>query len=388
MLKRYHQLDSLRGLAALTVVVHHFAFIFAGLLWLDALNYTPLRIFKAGHEAVIFFFVLSGFVLSLPFYSDGQKVNIPHFFIKRLCRIYIPYIAAVGFSIAAYLAFYHPGLDSGFSSFFHDVWSTPLSFWLIVDHLILLGSFKDYALDPVLWSLSVELRVSLVFPFIMLFIKRFGWKSNVALGILLSGAALLLNNWAHPANPHPISSNLYFTLHYISFFILGALLAKYRVNLISSVMRLSVAMKYVLLLSGLMVYTYAGIGDAVVKRLFSGGGVWLSLAADWGIALGVCILITSTLSSPRISGLLEHKPIRFLGAISYSLYLYHSVALFSCIYAFHNLLPMWATLSIALCLSLLASSLSYYCIEKPSMALGRKWTSRPLRKLKEAKEAV
>ncbi|WP_025690107.1 acyltransferase family protein [Paenibacillus zanthoxyli] len=251
---RYHQLDSLRGLAALTVVVHHFAFIFTGLLWLDALNYTPLRIFKAGHEAVIFFFVLSGFVLSLPFYSDGKKVNIPHFFIKRLCRIYIPYIVAVGCSILAYLAFYRPGLDSGFSSFFHDVWSTPLSFWLIVDHIILIGSFKDYALDPVLWSLSVELRVSLVFPFIMLFIKRFGWKSNVALGILLSGTALLLNNLAHPANSHPISSNHCFTLHYISFFILGALLAKYRVSLISKVLRLRVTMKYALLLSGLIVY--------------------------------------------------------------------------------------------------------------------------------------
>ncbi|WP_042207402.1 acyltransferase family protein [Paenibacillus durus] len=385
---RYHQLDSLRGLAALTVVVHHFVFIFTGLLWLDALNYTPLRIFKAGHEAVIFFFVLSGFVLSLPFYSDGKKVNIPHFFIKRLCRIYIPYIVAVGCSILAYLAFYHPGLHSGFSSFFHDVWSTPLSFWLIVDHMILLGSFKDYALDPVLWSLSVELRVSLVFPFIMLFIKRFGWKSNVALGILLSGTALLLNNLAHPANSHPISSNLYFTLHYISFFILGALLAKYRVNLISKVLRLSVPMKYALLLSGLFVYTYAGIGDAVFKRLFSVSGVWLSLTADWGIAVGVCILITSTLSSPRISNLLEKKPVKSLGAISYSLYLYHSVVLFSCVYAFHNLLPMWATLSIAIAASLLASSLSYYYIEKPSIKLGKKWTSGPLRELKEAKEAV
>ncbi|BCG60046.1 acyltransferase family protein [Paenibacillus sp. URB8-2] len=387
-MKRYHQLDSLRGLAALTVVIHHFVFIFTGWLWLEALNYTPLRILKAGHEAVIFFFVLSGFVLSLPFYSADKKVNVPHFLIKRLCRIYIPYIVAVLCSILAYLAFYRPGPDSGFSSFFHDVWSTPLSFRLIMDHIILLGSFKDYALDPVLWSLSVELRISLVFPFIMPLIKNFGWRPSAALALLLSGSSILLNNFAHPANPSPISSNLYFTLHYLSFFILGALVAKYRVNLISAVLRLSVKMKFALLLLGLIVYAYAGIGDAVFKRLFSAGGVWLSLAADWGIAFGVCILITATLSSPKISNLLGKKPVRFLGDISYSLYLYHSVALFSCIYAFHNLLPMWATLSIAMCLSLLASSLSYYFIEKPSIELGKKWTTRPPRKLEEAQEVV
>lgn len=387
-MKRYHQLDSLRGLAALSVVIHHFVFIFTGLLWLEALNYTPLRILKAGHEAVIFFFVLSGFVLSLPFYSDNKKVNIPHFLIKRLCRIYIPYIVAVGCSIAAYLAFYRPGVYAGFSSFFQDVWSEPLSFRLIMEHVILLGSFKDYALDPVLWSLSVEMRISLIFPFIMLFVKKFGWKLNIALALLLPCLSVLLNNLAHPANPSPISSNIYFTFHYLSFFILGALVAKYRVNLMSAALRLTVRQKYVLLLLGLTIYTYAGIGDAVLKRLFSASGVWVALAADWGIAAGVCILVTAALSSPKISNLLGQKPIQFLGNISYSLYLYHSVALFSCIYAFRNLLPMWATLFIAMCLSLLTACLSYYLIEKPSIQLGKKWTSSPVRKLKEAQEVV
>lgn len=387
-MKRYHQLDSLRGLAAATVLIHHFLFIFTGLWWLEMLNYTPLRIFKAGHEAVIFFFVLSGFVLSLPFYAQGAKVRISHFLIKRVCRIYIPYIAAVACALLAYLAFYKEGAMPGYSSFFTDVWSIPLTPGLIGDHLLLLGSFKDYALDPVLWSLCVELRISLIFPFLMTFIIRFGWKTSLALGLLLSGLALLLNHLIRPANPLPISSNLYFTLHYMAFFIIGALLAKHRTGLIARIIRLSVSMKYVLLTAGLLIYTYAGIADAVLKRLFKAEGVWLSLLSDWGIAAGVCVLISTSLASPKISGVLEIRPVHFLGNISYSLYLYHCIALFASVYAFHNVLPLWATLIIALAASILLSVLSYKYVEKPAIALGKRWTSRRAGRLTETKEAV
>ena len=57
---KFAALDSLRGIAALMVIFHHF--------W--EMNHPsddrlrPWLFFCAGHEAVIFFFVLSGFVLS------------------------------------------------------------------------------------------------------------------------------------------------------------------------------------------------------------------------------------------------------------------------------------------------------------------------------------
>ena len=94
--QRLHELDSLRGLAALSVVACHCLKVRSGvgfgwLLWL--LDHTPLGIVRASHEAVIFFFVLSGFVLALPFLSGPVRYRA--FLAKRVCRIYLPYYAAL-----------------------------------------------------------------------------------------------------------------------------------------------------------------------------------------------------------------------------------------------------------------------------------------------------
>jgi peptidoglycan/LPS O-acetylase OafA/YrhL len=68
---RYTQLDSLRGLAACTVVFCHATNVLPavyddpGRAWW--LTETPLGLLRAGSAAVDFFFVLSGFVLALPF---------------------------------------------------------------------------------------------------------------------------------------------------------------------------------------------------------------------------------------------------------------------------------------------------------------------------------
>src|SRR5262245_2798501 len=102
MSERFVQLDSLRGLAALTVVVNHHLNVLPSIYdktlyqnesLLMAIKYSPLHIFWAGHEAVIFFFVISGFVLALPYFN--RKMTYTSFLRKRVCRIYLPYIVAV-----------------------------------------------------------------------------------------------------------------------------------------------------------------------------------------------------------------------------------------------------------------------------------------------------
>lgn len=89
--RHFDELDSLRGLAAITVAFGHLALLtFASTTWPDhphiafwrhvvtLLNRTPLAFLMAGGAAVRFFFVLSGFVLMLPFLRRKENPYSPY----------------------------------------------------------------------------------------------------------------------------------------------------------------------------------------------------------------------------------------------------------------------------------------------------------------------
>ena len=65
-----------------------------------AVNRTPLTALVSGGTAVRFFFVLSGFVLVLPFLRHPHSPYFPYV-VKRICRIYLPYLAAVALAVIA-----------------------------------------------------------------------------------------------------------------------------------------------------------------------------------------------------------------------------------------------------------------------------------------------
>ncbi|MGH7001396.1 MAG: acyltransferase family protein, partial [Stellaceae bacterium] len=77
--ERLPSLDSLRGIAALTVVIHHtlttlpaFWAVYTGApasRLARIMAFSPLHLLWDGHQAVLVFFVLSGFVLSLPYWQ-------------------------------------------------------------------------------------------------------------------------------------------------------------------------------------------------------------------------------------------------------------------------------------------------------------------------------
>lgn len=82
-------LDSLRGLAALQVLIFHVNNALLG----D--NEFIARVFINGVSPVSFFFVLSGFVLTFPFIKGNRNINIFQFSVKRIFRIYPLYIVLI-----------------------------------------------------------------------------------------------------------------------------------------------------------------------------------------------------------------------------------------------------------------------------------------------------
>ena len=103
---RFLQLDAMRGIAAVCVVFHHWRLAF----YAGVLHFWLVPIFS-GTQAVMLFFVLSGFVLSLP-YLDGKRRPYWPYLIRRFWRIYVPFAAAVGIAAVGALLFrgYHKPL--------------------------------------------------------------------------------------------------------------------------------------------------------------------------------------------------------------------------------------------------------------------------------------
>jgi peptidoglycan/LPS O-acetylase OafA/YrhL len=180
--ERLNYLDSVRGIAACIVVLHHCWLAFGNTVSGINAAFASLPTFftylfqkiLAGHAAVIIFFVLSGFVLALS--SLKQPMSYAGFTIKRIFRIYPAFVFVVLSSYALHLIL---GVDhDGGSEFLRNsVINADLSWVTLIKHLVLWGTQKANRLDCVIWSLVHEVRISLIFPLILLAVRKQGRRA-------------------------------------------------------------------------------------------------------------------------------------------------------------------------------------------------------------------
>ena len=358
--QRYDELDSLRGIAALIVFIYHMTIVFQWGTTMNRLSHSPFYTLFDGHASVMFFYVLSGFVLSLPFYY-GKNASYGTFMAKRIIRIYIPFIVAIFIAIIMSLLFHKDGIN--FGSFYNLVWKDGLNLKILVNHFFLIGDYKTYSYDPAVWSLVHEMRISFIFPILMLVATKYDWK-KIIIGCMLSSLSgyMMYAKFLNQANYFNRSS-LYESLHYISIFMIGILLAKYHKELIELFKGLGLKFKLAILMGSLMAYGYRGWVPFYNSRLH----VWF--VEDWAIAIGACGLIIIVLGSKRISKILLLKPIHFLGKMSFSFYLYHFICiltLFNLLYGKIQLPYIYLSIIVA---SFIVSAIAYYAIEVPTIKL-------------------
>lgn len=342
--QRIPALDALRGLAALTVVFHHLALVPPGA---PSLALTTWVI--TGYAAVLLFFVLSGFVLYLSLEQRPQRYA--EFVIKRVARIYLPY-AAVLLLAYALLELNGGAAAPGLSEWAAYPWRLPEARESLWPHLALLGTFDFGLINPVVWSLVVEMRVSLIFPAVALLVRRAPWFVSLGVGLLFSS----IKELKIPALAGTIWLR---TSHYVLLFVVGALLAKHRVLLRAWVARHPWA-------SGLL--GLVGVGGYYLHDFWRTPSERLR---DYLIGIGATIFITLTLGSGPLQRILSHPLLGFLGEISYSLYLVHAVVLLSLLHFLSGVLPLWLLLAATPLISVAAGALLYRYVERPSMRLGR-----------------
>lgn len=130
-------------------------------------------------------------------------------------------------------------------------------------------------------------------------------------------------------------------------------------------MNLSKSFKILLLLAGILTYTYS---FWFFPNTFY---VHFVIINDWAIAIGSSLFIISSLGSRSISKVLLMQPIQFTGKISYSLYLFHTTVIFSMMNLLYDKLPMVIILCTSFVLSIIVATFGYYAIEQPSIKLGK-----------------
>lgn len=305
-------LDSLRGFAAVIVVLGHVELI-KQILHLNNLadGGGPFFLY-AGGQAVTFFFVLSGFLITYLLIIEKEKnkdISIKNFYIKRVLRIWPVYylLFACGFLllplIPSKIFLVQPIPDENYlNGFFFN--------------LILLPNFGKVS-NPVAfqsWSIGVEEQFYIFWPLILSRInslkKLFTLMICIVIGIYLIRASVYLNVLSITNWPFLDDLNKFFAESRFDNMAVGGALA-------------------------IIVYKK---GDFKVNWVFSTFVyilVAIILAKSWSIGFGIDNVISAlgfagliyVIISLKSHYFLESGLFKYIGKISYGLYMYHVIGI-------------------------------------------------------------
>ena len=366
--RRFYELDSLRGVAALTVVFYHFAHICPPHIE-HLLLHSPLRILVAGHQAVILFFLLSGFVLTLP-YQKRRSLRYGFFLLKRVCRIYLPYLGALALAVFCDLRLPSSGIFDNY--WINFTWTAPVTARLVLQHVLFLGNYDWAQFNTAFWSLVYEMRISLVFPFLALAVLRLRAAWILAAATLLSLAyyplALLISQTLRLCS-YEAAVDTTLTLHYTAFFLVGSLMAKHLPTIHRWYARLSPVSSALLALLALLLYSF-GNASSLIQRFPVPAGLY-----DWLVACGAVVIITMAMNNRPFHVFLTSRAVHHLGKISYSLYLIHGTVLFALLHTLYQRVSLTTLLLLYLTITLAVTEVFYLLIERPAMLLGRRLTA-------------
>lgn len=349
-LHRYRQLDSLRGLAALTVFFGHFLGLKATILSYPIINSTPLITLFNGNAAVMFFFFLSGFVLSLPYIDNEKPLKLTGFYLKRIFRIYPALIFAIIFSVILKQFVFERGGVAPFSGWIQSFWTwhwNRESFVELLKTTLLIGpQFKKSFIDPPIWSLIIEMNISLFLPFFIRVVAKENLSCNLLFLILATTCSCRGDYW-----PLPI-------------FHIGVLFARYRHQIITKVSNWPWFYIGILLVLALFFYNNTlEFLQPLLRWLWPYKFIW----SNYIIAIGAAFIITIVLARQKTAKFLEHRIFTFLGDISYSFYLIHLPLLLTMasLFSYHNPFSMVGIFLSTLFLAIAISYLMFIFVEIP-----------------------
>jgi len=179
------RLESVRGCAAIMVAMTHCFAIFpyaSDQYPLQAALQLWVHILFQGTSALITFFVISGYVLSISLdRSETNFRNILIFYMRRIFRIFPAHIVWMFIALALLIFVYVPHTNPVADGWFNNMNSGPMNLTIFVMNLALVIT----SLIPGEWTLTLELIVYLIYPLMYVIYKRGGVSGNILLLIFL-----------------------------------------------------------------------------------------------------------------------------------------------------------------------------------------------------------
>jgi peptidoglycan/LPS O-acetylase OafA/YrhL len=348
------QVDGLRFVAIASVFVFHTQLrlheAFGGPMGTRPRVHDPLgALVSQGRLGVHVFFVISGFVLGLPFASQrlaaGRPVSLRRYFLRRLTRIEPPYLVALTlfFLIAATTTWWGTGAGP-----------VDLATGVVYGHGLVLGTHNP--IDPPFWTLEIEVQFYVLAPVLaLLFAISLRERRRLVIALVAMGVTAVQGGLATPAIA-VLSGTI---LNVLQFFLVGFLLAD--------------------------IYIVDWRGDPTTNGmwdwvsivgwpLFFAGGLLgvqvIHVALPW-IAL---LLFIAAFRGRRTSRALGSPWVRTIGGMCYSIYLIHTPLLWMLTHQTASIAfdaPSTANVAFQAVLLapvvLMASAAFFLLIEKPCM---------------------
>jgi peptidoglycan/LPS O-acetylase OafA/YrhL len=349
--ERLDYLDSLRGIAALLVVLHHL--YQTSPFWSDFVRFSPLRLLLNGRSSVIFFFVLSGFVLAYGIWRGDQQTHFVQFAARRLARIYLPFLAAGLVAIFA-MVFVSAGPLADTAITFNEMWPAPITWRSAVEHLLLLGNEQGVSINSPSWSLVYEIRISMLIPAFCVLLVRSRTRflvSSLVVYVLTDLLMAAQGKTLVPYEAETLLDNLLVTIHFAGCFIVGMFLARAAIEKADWLCRMRSHLKMPIAVFALLL---------------------LLIFRDPTCTAGSALVLVLALNTKRLQDVLRKPAFLFLGRISFSLYLTHALVLQTVVRALDGSVPLWLCLVLTLLLVVPVATLFYRNIEEPSLAFSKR----------------
>lgn len=331
--RRYPELDALRGIAVLGIILYHYTIAYD---YHFKINNTGNFHFKYGFLAVELFFIISGFVIFLTLENSKKKTD---FLVSRFSRLYPAYWCAIFLTASIITLFPVPTLGH-------------YSIREIAENLTMFQGFdnKVRLIDQVYWTLKFELT----FYIIMYLLYLTKSLKNINL-ICIIWLALSLSSRFYNI-PGKKYLDVLLILQFAPLFIAGISFYKLKMNNKD-------IFAHILVILSLFIQL-----PWIYKMELNDN--------NYIVEVSVVVVFYATFYLFIYKGLilLNNKFLLFFGTISYSLYLLHNVIGYSIIYrlrAISDTQIFYVSISFIIVV-ILASMVSFF-VEKPAMKLIRNW---------------